>query len=71
MMQQGDLVHIPQGVELWCDAGRGMKVRTTQRPTIGVYLSGTNAIYQVYANGHEWNLKRRHVYPIGGQKGIS
>jgi hypothetical protein len=21
-------------------------------------------IYQVYANGHEWKLKRRDVYPM-------
>jgi len=64
MMNQGDLVHIPQGVELWCDTGRGTRVRRTERPTVGVYLNGTNRIYQVYADGHEWKLKRRDVYPL-------
>jgi cupin superfamily acireductone dioxygenase involved in methionine salvage len=64
-MQQGDLVHIPQGVELWCETERGMRLRRTERPTVGVYLSETSQhIYQVYANGHEWKLKRRDVYPM-------
>ena len=52
MMNQGDLVHIPQGVELWCETDKGMRLRYTERPTVGVYLSGTNHIYHVYANGH-------------------
>ena len=26
---------------------------------------------QVYANGHEWKLKRRDVYPIGGLSAAS
>ena len=63
-MNQGDLIHIPQGVQLWSDAGRGMRHRTTDRPIVGVYLGGTNTVYQVYANGAEWNLKRRDVYPM-------
>jgi hypothetical protein len=71
MMNQGDLVHITQGVELWCDTERGMRIRRTERPTVGVYLSGTNAVYQVYANGHEWKLKRRDVYPMGENNGTS
>jgi hypothetical protein len=65
-MQQGDLIHIPQGVELWCETEKGMRLRMTERPTVGVYLSGTNSVYQVYANGHEWKLKRRDVYPLEG-----
>ena len=63
-MNQGDLVHIPQGVELWCKKDGRMRLRMTEKPTVGVYLSGTNSVYQVYANGHEWNLKRRDVYPM-------
>ena len=64
-MQQGDLIHIPQGVELWCETANGMRVRMTKKPTVGVYLSTMGAhIYQVYANGHEWKLKRRDVYPM-------
>ena len=64
-MQEGDLVHIPQGVELWCETERGMRLRMTERPTVGVYLSAQGRhVYQVYANGHEWRLKRRDVYPM-------
>ena len=63
-MNQGDLIHIPQGVQLWSDTGRGMRHRTTERPTIGIYLGGVNHVYEVYANGHEWKLKSRDVYPM-------
>ena len=64
-MNQGDLVHIPQGVDLWCETSKGMRMRRTERPTVGVYLSTkTPHVYQVYANGHEWNLKIRDVYPM-------
>ena len=65
MMNQGDLVHIPQGVELWCETDKGMRLRRTERPTVGVYLNSMSPnIYQVYANGHEWKLKKRDVYPM-------
>ena len=64
-MQEGDLLHIPQGVELWHETENGMRLRMTERPTIGVYLSTMSQhIYQVYANGDEWKLKRRDVYPM-------
>ena len=70
-MQEGDLVHIPQGVEMWSETGKGMRLQMTERPIVGVYLSGTNRIYQVYANGDEWNLKGRDAYPIGGHHAAS
>ena len=64
-MNQGDLVHIPQGVELWCETDKGMRLRRTERPTVGVYLNSMSPnIYQVYANGHEWKLKKRDAYPM-------
>ena len=67
-MNQGDLVHIPQGVELWCETDMGMRLRKTERPTVGVYLNKMSPhIYQVYANGHEWKLKGRDVYPLEGK----
>ena len=71
-MQQGDLVHIPQGVDLWCETEKGMRMRKTERPTVGVYLSTASPhVYQVYANGHEWNLKIRDAYPMEGQHATS
>lgn len=64
-MNQGDLVHIPQGTELWLDTDKGMRLRETERPTVGVYLSTKSQyVYRVYANGDEWNLRRRDVYPM-------
>ncbi len=64
-MQEGDLVHIPQGVELWCETGKGMRMRFTEKPLAGVYLSTRSQyIYRVYAANAEWNVKRRDVYPM-------
>ena len=65
-MNQGDLVHIPQGTELWCETDRGMRLRMSEKPIAGVYLGKRNGhIYRVYADGH-WNVKRRDVYPMEG-----
>ena len=70
-MQEGDLIHIPQGVEMWNETEKGMRLRMTERPTVGVYLSAwSRYVYHVYADG-EWKVKRRDVYPIGGQNGAS
>ncbi len=71
MIQEGDLLHIPQGVELWCETDRGMRLRMTEKPMTGVYLSTQSQyIYRVYANGN-WNVKRRDVYPMGENNGTS
>lgn len=70
-MQEGDLVHIPQGTELWFDTDKGMRMKISEKPIAGVYLSERGQfIYHVYADGH-WNVKRRDVYPIGENNGIS
>ncbi len=64
MMNQGDLVHIPQGVELWCETEKGMRMRISEKPIAGVYLSERSQyIYRVYADGN-WNVKKRDVYPL-------
>jgi len=70
-MIEGDLVHIPQGAEMWCETERGMKMRIAERPITGVYLSTSSQyIYRVYADGN-WNVKRTHVYPLKGQSHAS
>jgi len=70
-MQEGDLIYIPQGVEMWLETERGMRMQISEKPMAGVYLStASQYIYRVYANGN-WNVKRRHVYPIGENNGIS
>lgn len=64
-MQQGDLLHIPQGTELWTETDKGMRMRISEKPIAGVYLdTRSQYIYRVYANGH-WNVKKRDVYPMG------
>ena len=64
-MQQGDLVHIPQGTELWIDTDKGMRMRFAEKPIAGVYLSTTSQyIYRVYAANGKWNVKIRDVYPM-------
>ena len=64
-MQQGDLVHIPQGTELWCETENGMRMRFAEKPIAGVYLSMRGQyIYRVYAANSEWNVKIRDVYPM-------
>tara|TARA_R110000782_G_scaffold77060_1_gene153067 strand:+ start:332 stop:544 length:213 start_codon:yes stop_codon:yes gene_type:complete len=70
-MQEGDLVHIPQGAELWVETPKGMRMRISEKPIAGVYLSKRSQyIYRVYANG-DWNVKKSDVYPIGDNNGVS
>jgi hypothetical protein len=70
-MQEGDLVHIPQGAEMWLETEKGMRMRIAERPITGVYLStASQYIYRVYADGN-WNVKRSHVYPMGEEKHVS
>jgi len=70
-VQEGDLVHIPQGAEMWLETEKGMRMRISEKPIAGVYLStASQYIYRVYANGN-WNVKRSDVYPIGENNGTS
>ena len=63
-MQEGDLVHIPQGTEMWDESERGMKIRISEKPLAGVYLSARGQyICRIYENGR-WNVKKRDVYPM-------
>lgn len=67
-MQQGDLVHIPQGVEMWHETEKGMKMFITHKPITGVFLREDRHIYRVYADGN-WEVQRKHVYPMGDHHG--
>ena len=70
-MQEGDLVHIPQGAEMWLETEKGMRLRISEKPIAGVYLrTASQYKYRVYANGN-WNVKRRDVYPLGEHNGTS
>ena len=70
-MQQGDLVHIPQGVLLF--DGNNIWLDTTTKPTVGVFLRVTPTgnpragTYTIYALGHQATVARKNVYPMEKQ----
>jgi|TARA_R110000824_G_scaffold39325_3_gene119017 hypothetical protein len=72
-MQQGDLVHIPQGVTLF--GFDSTILDKTEKPTVGVFLHETtqpgwlSGTYTIYALGREAVVKKRHVYPMGENSG--
>lgn len=73
----GDLVHIPQSVEL-IDDGRGaadriddaqltipIRVAETQEPSIGVITEVSQYGYvRVYCNGTNWSVKNGNIYTL-------
>ena len=72
-MQQGDLVHIPQGTQLFgCDSAM---LEKTEKPIVAVFLEENSVgwqggTYTVYALGREAIVKKRHVYPMEGSDGV-
>tara|TARA_R110001583_G_scaffold100542_2_gene246587 strand:+ start:606 stop:830 length:225 start_codon:yes stop_codon:yes gene_type:complete len=74
-MQQGDLVHIPQGVTLF--GFDSTILDKTEKPTVGVFIEETTlngwlrGTYTIYALGREAVVKKRHVYPMGENNGAS
>ena len=67
-MQQGDLVHIPQGTQLFgCD---NAIMNKTEKPIIAVFLEDNALnghameVCTVYALGREALVHKRHVYPM-------
>ena len=65
-MQEGDLVHIPQGVSLWNHTDNGsMNIIKTEKPITGVFLrEDASNTYRVYAKGRENTVEKRHIYPM-------
>jgi len=68
-MQQGDLVHIPQGVQLF--GFDSTILDKTEKPIVGVFLEDNDiavgwhgGTYTVYALGREALVKKRSVYPM-------
>jgi hypothetical protein len=76
MMQQGDLVHIPQGVQLF--GFDSALLDKTEKPIVGVFLEDNDitvgwhgGTYTVYALGREALVKKRYVYPMEEHHGTS
>ena len=65
-MIQGDLVHIPQDVNLWNYTDNGsMNVTKTEKPITGIFLREEAAnTLRIYAQGRESTVEKRHVYPM-------
>jgi hypothetical protein len=75
-MRQGDLVHIPQGVQLF--GFDSVLLDKTEKPIVGVFLEDNDitvgwhgGTYTVYALGREALVKKRYVYPMGENNGPS
>ena len=71
--QIGDLVHIPQSVDLInCTRGHDpqltipLRAEQTNSPQLGVIVAAppTGAYVRVYCDGEEWSVKNSSVYKI-------
>jgi hypothetical protein len=65
-VQQGDLIYIPQDVNLWSSHDSGaMNIVKTIKPITGVFLGleGFDT-YKIYALGRQATVLSRCVYPI-------
>ena len=72
-MEQGDLIYIPQDVNLWNYTPNGsMNVVKTEKPITGVFIRDDNSnTYRVYAQGREATVEKRHVYPMGEHNNVN
>ena len=65
MFNQGDLVHIPQGVTMIRQLGGNLRYVTTTKPEIGVFLKyladccGDAQIAMV--DGHVWHVEHKKL----------
>jgi|TARA_Y100000310_G_C20429625_1_gene690802 hypothetical protein len=66
MLSEGDLVHIPQDVNMWDFTANGsMNVIKTEKPITGVFMGQVVAdTCRVYALGRTSTVQIRHIYPM-------
>ncbi len=72
--QVGDLVHIPQAVDLIdCENAEDpqltipLRVQQTEAPTIGVITRTSEAGYvRVYCEGDSWAVRNSSIYALKG-----
>lgn len=77
--QIGDLVHIPQAVELlWCGRGPGaqdrqltipLAIEETRSPQLGIVteLAPSFGYVSVYSQGKMWTVKNDNIYVVKGR----
>ena len=65
-MQQGDLIYIPQDVNLWSrDDSGAMSIIKTSKPITGVFLRKEACNFlRIYTKGIETTVKSASVYPM-------
>jgi|ETNvirenome_6_85_1030632.scaffolds.fasta_scaffold01234_2 IS1 family transposase len=63
-MQQGDLVYIPQAVDLHVNNGAGSHISRTKKPSIALLVKEQGSLYEVFINGRNVLVKKDHVYPV-------
>jgi hypothetical protein len=65
-MRQGDLVYIPQAVDLYASANTPVGPRTsrTEKPALALLVRERGKNYEVFLNGRNVLVKKDHVYPV-------
>tara|TARA_B100001250_G_scaffold30292_2_gene24903 strand:+ start:11751 stop:11990 length:240 start_codon:yes stop_codon:yes gene_type:complete len=62
----GDLVYIPQDVQLWA-WGEG-SVFSTPAPTTGIFIEERDAGVLLFIKGRRMMAKKAHIYPYAQEK---
>lgn len=66
-MRTGDLIYIPQDVDLWDlpDDNNTMTYSKTQKPTTAVFIKmDAFNTCRIFANGQESSVSLKNVYPM-------
>ena len=60
----GDLVYIPQDVQLWAMHDKGYNITKTCEPTTAVFLEEHANAMLIFIKGQRLLAKKKHVYPF-------
>ena len=60
----GDLVYIPQDVQLWAMHDTGYNITKTCEPTTAVFLEERANTMLLFIKGQRLLAKKKHVYPF-------
>lgn len=59
-MNEGDLVYIPQGVDMWSSSA----VTRTEKPITAVFLEQDVDLCHIYTSGAQFKVPVKFVYPM-------
>lgn len=60
----GDLVYIPQDVQLWTMREEGYNITKTYEPTTAVFLEERANDMLLFIKGQKLLARKKHVYPF-------